>query len=70
MMAQPLGASTLLIALCVLAGFAAMAGLSSAAATLLFGISAVGLMAALGFGVVALCASFVAAFLAFSHRPA
>jgi hypothetical protein len=47
-----------------------MAGLSSAAATLLFGISAVGLMAALGFGVVALCASFVAAFLAFSHRPA
>ena len=50
----------MLIALCLLAGFAALAGLSSAAAVLLFGIGAPGLVAALGFGAVALGAALLA----------
>ncbi len=56
----------MLIALCLLAGFAALAGLSSAAAVLLLGLGMAGLIAALGFGVVALGAGLWAAFLAFA----
>lgn len=60
----------MLIALCLLAGFAALAGLSSAAAVLLLGLGLAGLIAATGFGVVALGASLWAAALAFATKPA
>jgi hypothetical protein len=69
-MAGTTGGPTLLIVLCLLAGFAALAGLSSAAAVLLFGLGVAGLLASLGFGVLALSASLGAAFLAFGSRPA
>ena len=59
-----------LIALCLLAGFAALAGLSSAAAVLLLGLGLAGLVASLGFGVVALGAGLWAAVLAFTPRTA
>jgi hypothetical protein len=58
-----------LIALCLLAGFAALAGLSSAVAVLVFGLGVAGLAAALGCGPVALGAGLWAAVLAFG-RPA
>jgi hypothetical protein len=61
---------TVLIALCLLAGFAALAGLSSAAAVLLLGLGTIGLVASLGFGVVALGAAIWAAVLAFAPRAA
>jgi hypothetical protein len=57
---------TVLIALCLLAGFAALAGLSSAAAVLIFGLGLAGLAVALGCGIVALGAGLWAAVLAFS----
>jgi hypothetical protein len=63
------GAPALLIVLCLLAGFAALAGLSSAAAVLLFGLGLMGLVAALGFGVVAVGAALWAAVLAFGGPP-
>ena len=59
------GGRPVLIALCLLAGFAALAGLVSATAVLLLGIGLAGLFAALGFGVVALGAGVWAAVLAF-----
>ena len=59
----------MLIVLCLLAGFAALAGLSTVAAVLLFGIGLAGLLAALGFGVVALGAALWAAVLAFGAPP-
>ena len=60
----------MLIALCLLSGFAALAGLSSAAAVLLLGLGLVGLVVSLGCGLVALVAALWAAFLAFStSRP-
>lgn len=59
----------MLIALCLLAGFAALAGLSSAAAVLLLGLGMMGLVVALGCGVVALGAGLWAAALAFAPRP-
>lgn len=59
----------MLIALCLLAGFAALAGLSSAVAVLVFGLGVAGLAAALGCGLVALGAGLWAAVLAFG-RPA
>jgi hypothetical protein len=59
------GGHHVLIALCLLAGFAALAGLASATAVLLLGIGIAGLLAALGFGVVALGAGLWAAVLAF-----
>jgi hypothetical protein len=55
-----------LIALCLLAGFAALAGLSSVVAVLLLGLGAAGLIASLGFGTVALGAGLWAAALAFT----
>jgi hypothetical protein len=61
---------TVLIALCLLAGFAALAGLSSAAAVLLLGLGTAGLLASLGCGVVALGAALWAAVLAFMPREA
>jgi hypothetical protein len=64
------GGSAVLILLCLLAGFAALAGLSSAVAVLLFGIGLAGMFAALGFGVVATGAGLWAAVLAFGIRPA
>ncbi len=69
-MANVTGGPRVLIVLCLLAGFAALAGLSSAVAVLLFGLGVAGLLASLGFGVVALGASLGAAFLAFGGRPA
>jgi hypothetical protein len=55
-----------LILLCLLAGFSALAGLSSVVAVLLLGLGLAGLVLALGFGVVALGAGLWAAVLAFS----
>ncbi len=66
--ATTLGEQTLLIVLCLLACFAALAGLSSAAAVLLLGLGAMGLVASLGFGVVALAAGLWAAALAVAPR--
>lgn len=63
------GRCPVLIALCLLAGFAALAGLSSVVAVLLLGLGASGLVAALGFGVVALGAGLGAAALAFGGPP-
>jgi hypothetical protein len=59
-----------LIVLCLLAGFSALAGLTSVAAVLLLGLGLAGLTAALGFGVVALGAGLWAAALAFAPRAA
>jgi hypothetical protein len=56
----------LLIALCLLAGFAALAGLSSAAAVLLLGLGTGGLITALVCGVVAMGAGLWAGALAFA----
>jgi hypothetical protein len=58
-----------LIALCLLAGFAALAGLSSAAAVLLFGIGVSGLVVALGCGALAAGAASWAAVLACAASP-
>ena len=60
----------MLIVLCIVAGFAALAGLSSVAAVLLLGLGIMGVSASLGFGVVALGAGLWAAALAFAPRPA
>ncbi|WP_270935061.1 hypothetical protein [Falsiroseomonas oryzae] len=69
-MPQTPGGFTLPILLSLLAGFAALAGLSSAAAVLLLGLGLTGLVAALGFGVVSLGAGLWAAVLAFAPRTA
>ena len=66
-MPQSPGVQTVLIALCLVAGFSALAGLSSVVAVLLLGLGLAGLVMALGFGVVALGAGLWAAVLAFSH---
>lgn len=60
----------MLTILCLLSGFAALAGLSSVAAVLLFGVGLAGLASALGFGTVALATGLWAAVLAFAPRPA
>lgn len=64
------GGQSVLIVLCLLAGFSALAGLSSAAAVLLLGLGVAGLAVSLGFGVVSLGAGLWAAVLAFAPRPA
>jgi len=70
MMPQIARGQTMLILLCLLAGFAALAGMAAAAASLLFGIGMGALLAALGCGVVAVAASCWAAMLAFGAPPA
>jgi hypothetical protein len=64
------GVPTLLIALCLLAGFAALVGMSSVAAVLLLGLGMAGLMVAAGAGALAMGAGVWAAVLAFAPRPA
>jgi hypothetical protein len=64
------GGLPVLIALCLLAGFAALAGLSSAAAVLLLGLGSIGLAVSLGCGVVALGAGLWASVLAFAIEAA
>ena len=59
----------MLIALCLVAGFSALAGLSSVVAVLLLGLGLVGLVMALGFGVLALGTALWAAVLAFARPP-
>lgn len=64
------GNVTVLVALCMIAGFAALAGMSSVLAVLLMGLGLSGLFAATGFGAVALVAGLWAAVLAFGRPPA
>ena len=63
------GSVNVLVGLCLIAGFAALAGMSSVFAVLLLGLGLSGLFAATGFGVVAVGAGLWAAVLAFG-RPA
>ncbi|MGG5811334.1 hypothetical protein [Falsiroseomonas sp. CW058] len=58
-----------MIALCLVAGFSALAGMSSVLAVLVLGLGLTGLFAATGFGVLALATGLWAAALAFSPRP-
>lgn len=57
------------VILCLVAGFAALAGMSSVLAALILGVGMLGLLSATGFGALALGAGLWAAFLAFA-RPA
>lgn len=59
----------MLTALCLAAGFAALAGMASVIAVLIFGLGMSGLLAATGFGVVALVTGVWAALLAFTPPP-
>jgi hypothetical protein len=63
-----MGDDRMLIALCLVAGFSALAGMSSVVAVLALGLGLAGLFAATGFGVLALATGLWAAALAFSPR--
>ena len=58
----------MLIVLCMIAGFAALAGMASVMAVLLLGLGLHGLFAATGFGTVAMGAGLWAAVLAFGRQ--
>lgn len=55
--------------LCLVAGFAALAGMTSVLAVLLFGLGLSGLLAAFGFGLTALASGLWAGLLAMAPRP-
>lgn len=59
----------LLTILCLVAGFAALAGMGSVVAVLLFGLGLSGLLAAFGFGLTALATGLWAGLLAMAPRP-
>jgi hypothetical protein len=62
------GGAKVLIGLCMVAGFAALAGMVSVVAVLLLGLGLGGLYAATGFGAVAMCAGLWAAVMAFGRQ--
>jgi threonine dehydrogenase-like Zn-dependent dehydrogenase len=57
-----------LIALCLIAGFAALAGMSSVLAVLVLGLGSIGLLFAAGSGAVAMVAGLWAAVIGLSPR--
>ncbi len=60
----------MLIALCMVSGLAALAGMSSVFGALIFGAGLTGLLAATAFGVVALLSGLWATILALAPRSA
>lgn len=64
------GKQTVLVALCMVSGLAALAGMSSVFGALVFGAGLTGLLAATGFGVLALLSGAWATVIALAPRPA
>jgi threonine dehydrogenase-like Zn-dependent dehydrogenase len=65
---MPQRGSAVLIALCLIAGFAALAGMSSVLAVLVLGLGTFGLFAAAASGLVAMVAGLWAAVIGLSPR--
>jgi hypothetical protein len=59
-----------LIALCLISGFAALAGMSSVLAVLVLGLGSLGVLAAAGFGALAMATGLWAAVIGLAPRGA